>query len=195
MSSIEEHHGCEAPSDAIGIYRTYSLPKEARMSQTDAKARPAIVTDQHLEFLEDAMKLVERVRFGSRGQGSLILLEGSRNWISCYFAHGKEHRESTGTDDLKKAKRFHKQKLDEIGADRQGLRKFLGPVAQRVRIGELLDELEADYRLRKIKSWASFQSHVKPIREHFGLWLAVEITADAIDAYIEERLEAEKSPA
>src|SRR5207249_2338327 len=94
-----------------------------------------------------------------------------------------------------KAKRFHKQKLDEIAADRQGLRTFLGPVAKRVRVGELLDELEADYRLRQVKGWASFQSHVKPIREHFGTWRAAELTAASIDTYIEERLDAEKSAA
>ncbi len=141
------------------------------------------------------MKIIERVRFGARGQGSLILLEGSANWFSCYCVRGKEHRESTGTPDLKLARRHHRRKLDEIAADRQGLKKFLTPVAQRVRICELLTDLEADYRLRKVKSWAQFKSHLKPIREHFGAWRAVEITAEAVDAYIEERLEADKAPA
>jgi hypothetical protein len=52
------------------------------------------------------MKVTERVRYGSRGQGSLIRYEGVANWFSCYCAHGKEVRESTETDDLKAARRF-----------------------------------------------------------------------------------------
>ena len=36
---------------------------------------------------------------------------------------------------------------------------------------------------------------MKPIREHFGTWRASEITADAIDAYIEDRLEGDKAAA
>ena len=140
------------------------------------------------------MKIVERVRFGSRGQGTLVRFAGSVNWFSCYCVRGEEHRESTGTPHLKVARRFHRQKLDEIAADRQGLKKFLAPAAQRVRIVELLDDLAADYRLRKVKSWAQFRSHLKPIREHFGNWRSVDITAEAVDAYIEDRLEAEKAP-
>jgi integrase len=55
--------------------------------------------------------------------------------------------------------------------------------------------LEADYRLRGVKSWAQFQSHLKPIRQHFAEWRVLEVTAEAIDTYIEERLEAEMAAA
>jgi integrase len=64
-----------------------------------------------------------------------------------------------------------------------------------VRVDELLDNLERDYQLRQVRSWASIRAHTKPIREHFGTWRAVDITAEAIDAYIEDRLEAEKAAA
>jgi integrase len=141
------------------------------------------------------MKAVERVPMGRRGQGVLVRFEGSANWVSCYCLRGKEHRESTGTPDLKKAKRFHKQRLDELAGDRQGLKTFLGPVAQRVRVGELLDDLERDYGLRQVKSWASIRAHMKPIAEHFGTWRAVDITAEAVDTYVEDRLEAGKAAA
>jgi integrase len=141
------------------------------------------------------MKALERVRMGGRGQGTLAKFEGSPNWVSCYYVRGTEHRESTGTPDLKLARRFHKQKLDEIAADRQGLKPYLGPAMRRVRVSELLDDLEADARLRQIRSWASFQSHVKPVRAHFGGWCAPDVTAAAVDAYIEDRLEADCAPA
>ena len=141
------------------------------------------------------MKALERVRMGGRGQGTLARFEGSPNWVSCYYVRGTEHRESTGTPDLKLARRFHKQKLDEIAADRQGLKPYLGPAIRRVRVSELLDDLGADARLRQIRSWASFQSHVKPVRAHFGDWCAPDVTAAAVDAYIEDRLEADCAPA
>lgn len=141
------------------------------------------------------MRAVERVRYGARGQGALVRFVGSSNWVSVYCVRGKEHRESTKTSDLKKAKRFHRQKLDEIAADRQGLRRFMAPVAQRVRVDEMLDALEADYRLRRVRSAASTAAHMKPVRERFGDWRAVDLTAEAVDAYVEDRLEAGKAPA
>jgi len=136
------------------------------------------------------MKVVQRVRFGSRGQGTLIKLSGSQNWISCYCVRGKEHRESTGTPDLRLAKRAHRRLLDRVAADRQGLKTFTTPEDRRLRVGDILDWLAADYRLRQ-KDSAQFRSHLKPIREYFGDWRVIDITAEAGDSYIEGRLEAD----
>lgn len=141
------------------------------------------------------MKALERVRMGGRGQGTLARFEGSPNWVFCHYVRGTEHRESTGTPDLKLARRFAKQKLDEVAADRQELKLYLAPAVRRVRVGELLDDLEADGRLRQIRSWASFRSHLKPLRAHFGDWCAPAVTAAAVDAYIEDRLEEDSAPA
>ncbi len=141
------------------------------------------------------MKALERVRLGGRGQGTLARFEGSPNWVFCHYVHGTERRESTGTSDFKLARRVAKQKLDEVAADRQGLKPYLVPATRRVRVDELLDALEADARLRQIRSWASFRSHLKPVRAHFGGWCAPDVTAAAIDAYIEDRLEDDCAPA
>lgn len=140
-------------------------------------------------------RTMKLIGFSPVAAGALIKFSASANWYSRYCVRGKEHVETTGTPDFKKARKFHRQKLDEIAADRQGLKKFIGPAAQRIRVGELLDALKDDYRLRKVKSWAQFQSHLKPIREHFGDWRAVDITAEAVDAYIKERLAAGKAEA
>ncbi|MBA0086444.1 MAG: hypothetical protein HRJ53_15800 [Acidobacteria bacterium Pan2503] len=51
-------------------------------------------------------------------------------------------------------------------------------------MAELLDGLERDYRLRD-KWTVKTASAVKPTREHFGTWRAVEVTSDAIGKYIE----------
>ncbi len=140
------------------------------------------------------MKVVERVRYGGRGQGSLIRYESSDIWYSAYCVRGKEHRESTRTQDIRQARRVHRQLLDKVAADRQGLKKFLSPVERGLRVGEILDWLAADYRLRDKES-AQFKSHLKPIRAHFDDWLVIDLMDESVDAYIEERLEADKAAA
>ena len=64
------------------------------------------------------MRIIERKRFGSRGQGTLVRYKGVDNWYSCYSSHGKEVRQSTGTADFKAAKKFHRGVLDALAADR-----------------------------------------------------------------------------
>lgn len=112
---------------------------------------------------------------------------GSRFWWYAVGRHGEMIRESTKTESKDEARRIRKAKLDEIAADRAGIKKFIPPVAQRVTVGELLDALEADYRLRNLRSLRNLLSHIKPVRAHFGDWRAVAVTPEAIDAYIETR--------
>ena len=53
----------------------------------------------------------------------------------------------------------------------------------------------SDYRLRRVKSFGSVLSHLKPLREHFGDWRAVGINFRAIETYITTRREDDKSNA
>jgi integrase len=140
-------------------------------------------------------KQIECVKVGAHGQGSLRKFEGSPNWVFCYHQGGKEHRDSTKTPDVKKARKIAKQRLDELAADRQGLRKFVPAVAQRATVGELLDNYEADCRLREAKSIVKMVSHAKPVRAGLGAMRATDLTAERIDKYIAERLGAGKSKA
>jgi integrase len=99
-------------------------------------------------------------------------------------------------DDGERAgKRFHRQKLDELAADRQGLKQFTTPQHRQLQFGSLLDDLVSDYRVRRVKSLASVLSHLKPLRDHFGDWRAMDITFRAIETYITTRREDEKSNA
>ena len=141
------------------------------------------------------MRVIERVTVGKRGDGTLIRVEGQANWYSVLCVRGKQHEISTGTQDLKLAKRVHRQKLDELAADRQGLRQFITPQHRQVQFRSLLDDLLSDYRVRRVKSFGSVLSHLKPLREHFGDWRALEITFRAIEAYITARREDQKSNA
>lgn len=54
------------------------------------------------------------------------------------------------------------------------------------KIGDLLDALAADYRLRG-KDTPQFRSHLTSIKNYFGSWRAVDMTAEAIDSYILQR--------
>jgi hypothetical protein len=98
------------------------------------------------------MKIVERVRMGGRGAGSIFKQAGSPNWFSSFSRHGVEHVESCGTSDLKAAKKIHKTRLDKLASERQGHETFLTPSDKKVTVGELLEALETDYRLRQVKS-------------------------------------------
>jgi hypothetical protein len=135
------------------------------------------------------MRVIEKVTVGKRGDGTLIRVEGQPNWFSLICVRGKQHEISTGTPDLKLAKRFHRQKLDELAADRQGLKQFTTPQHRQLLFGSLLDDLVSDYRLRRVKSLASALSHLKPVRDHFGDWRALEITFRATEGYITKRRE------
>lgn len=141
------------------------------------------------------MRVIEKVAVGKRGDGSLIRVEGQANWYSVLCVRGKQHEISTGTPDLKLAKRVHRQKLDELAAERQGLKQFTTPQHRRLQFASLLDDLVSDYRVRRVKSFSSVLSHLKPLREHFGDWRALDITYRAIETYITTRREDAKSNA
>jgi hypothetical protein len=141
------------------------------------------------------VRVIEKVQVGKRGDGTLIRVEGQPNWFSLICVRGKQHEISTGTPDVKVAKRFHRQKLDELAADRQGLKPFTTPQHRQLQLGSLLDDLVSDYRLRRVKSLGSALSHLKPVRDHFGDWRALDINYRAIEAYITKRREDGKANA
>jgi hypothetical protein len=79
--------------------------------------------------------------------------------------------------------------------DRVGARKFVTAAAQRIRVGELLDRLMADYALRGRRATATNAAHLKPIRAAFAHRRAVDVKAQHIAAYMTERLAVGKAPA
>ncbi len=123
-----------------------------------------------------------------RGNGRIFQRKGSAFLWCAYYLRGKEYRESTGKADPKEAEKFLNRRLKEVGADQIGAKTFVGPQQERIRVSELLDSLEADYKLRG-KDSPQFRAHLKHIRDCFGTWRAVEVTAEAVDKYIAERLE------
>jgi len=141
------------------------------------------------------VKAIEKVKVGKLGDGSLIRVEGQANWYSVLCVRGKQYELSTRTSDLKLALRFHRQKLDELAVDRQGLKEFTTPQHRRLQFGTLLDDLVSDYRVRRVKSLGSALSHIKPVRDYFGDWRAREINFRAIETYITKRRDDGKANA
>ncbi len=77
------------------------------------------------------------------------------------------------------------------------IQRFRGPNQERVTVGEILDNLVADYQQRNIKSLRQTigangkGGHLAPIRKHFEHFRAVIITTDRIRQYVALR-QAEK---
>lgn len=130
-----------------------------------------------------------------RGTGRVFQRKGSTLWWISYY-HGKhEVRESSGSTNPKDAEKLLKHRLEEIGADNLGLKTFVGPSGERVLLGELLDALESDLRLRGLRSFSRLLSQVKRIRAEFGDRRVVDVTAELVDQYIESRLRDGARPA
>lgn len=123
-----------------------------------------------------------------RGQGRIFRRKGSSNWWLAYYLRGVEYRESAETTDEEKALRNLKHRLKEVGADQLGIKKFIGPVQQRLTVNQLLEALQVDYKLRG-KNGARFLSNLKPLQEHFGTHRATELSSAEVDKFIEHALQ------
>jgi hypothetical protein len=107
-------------------------------------------------------------------------------WCS-YYLREKEFRESTGETDPVKAAKFLKRRLKEVGADQLGIQKFTTPKVAKTTIHELIEALKADYELRG-KASPQNLSVLKRVDTDFGAYRAVDLTAEKVDKYIEQRL-------
>lgn len=139
------------------------------------------------------MKIIKRIRLGDRGKGSLLKYADSNNWQFSYYQGGREHRVSTKTPKEKDARRFAKRRLDEVSADRQGLKTLVTPTAARVTVSQLLDAYLDDLTLREIKSLYKTTKHMEAVREYFGSMRATSVTAEIVDKYKLAKQKAGKS--
>lgn len=146
-----------------------------------------------------------------RGNGRIFKRPNSTVWWIAYCHRGKENRESaanaikeagrnkrrkmTDEDARKVAEKLLKHRLCEIGADRLGLRAFVGPIQDRLRVADLLDALEADFRVRGLKSLAKTIGHLRIVRAALGDLRAVAVSDETVNSYIERQLGEGRSPA
>ena len=93
------------------------------------------------------------------------------------------------------------KRLRQLANHFDGLQKFEGPHRERLTVGQLLDNLVADFSQRGIKSLRHTigkdgkGGHLKPVRDWFGDMKALNVTTDKVRAYIAARLAEKKSNA
>lgn len=100
-----------------------------------------------------------------------------------YYRSGRYFRESTGTPDRAKAKKFLSKRLAEIATG-----TFNGLEVERITITELADGFLRDYKVNGRRSLADVEArwrlHLQPF---FGGLKAVNVTSDLIARYVDER--------
>ena len=144
-----------------------------------------------------------------RGEGR-IFNRGDIPWIA-YCFRGKERRESAAEavraaeEKLKRklednerravAQKLLEKRLRKVVNDAEGIKAFVGPQQSRVTVGELLDDLKSDLKLRKVRSIEGILSHLKRVRQAFGDRRAIDVETATVDRYIESHLSEEDPPA
>jgi integrase len=128
----------------------------------------------------------------ARGDGQ-IYLRGNTYWM-VYWLRGERFRESCETSDEQQAAKMLRNKMKLIHADQIGARVFQTPKADKLTIHDLLESLKADYTLRGKASGQNL-SHIKRADADFGDMLAVALTPDRVDRYIQDRLADKNKPA
>ena len=123
--------------------------------------------------------------------------QGSDKWYLSYKLDGRLIRESTNCADMAGAQAFLDHRRDELGAARLGLKAFVGPLAERVVVAEILDELSESFKVRNIKSLRKTLAHLKLTRQDFGHLRLKQVTPAYMDSWLRSKLRAKEplSPA
>jgi integrase len=106
-----------------------------------------------------------------------------------YYLRNREFRESTGFADVKRAEKFLKGRLKEVGADQIGAKTFGGPQQERVSVGEIFDELIAEYKRGGRRGTPravspQMRSHLNRVLEFFGAMRAMDVHKCHVNEFI-----------
>ncbi len=123
-----------------------------------------------------------------RGDGSLILR--GRVWYARFYDRGREVRESLRTGDPDVAERRM------VALRRQIARgQYQDPGQRRVRVGELLDDLERHLEARQIASLPKARSTLKAVRTELGARTVAQLDTASIERAQAAWLRAGAQPA
>jgi integrase len=128
----------------------------------------------------------------ARGDGR-IYPRGTTFWCE-YYVRGEKFRESTKTDDEKKAAKFLRDIVKQKHADELGALTFIKPKMRRLTVHGLLEALKTDFEIRGRNSPQNL-SHLRRADKDFGHYLALGLKPEQIDEYKKERLEHGDRPA
>jgi integrase len=136
-----------------------------------------------------------------RGDGRIFRRAGSPFWWCQYYdAKGKQQREVClagrknekleATDANEDAARKYLRKLvDSVKAEKLGAPAFLGLEVRHLSVNDILDKLEANYKLggkRRIPRsiGPEMRSHLKRLRDYFGDFRAVSIDEIKVEGFV-----------
>jgi integrase len=123
-----------------------------------------------------------------------VYLRG-RTWWVAYYYKGKDRCETSRSTDKKDAELLLGKRLGEIGADAAGVRRWLGPQAERVLVTALLEDLMLDYRIRGARGLEAARGRMPPLRDSFYREQVREINTPRLRRYVQERQRAGMAPA
>lgn len=130
-------------------------------------------------------RIVEKIKLPEHGHGSIIRYERVSSWYSKFSHAGREHVESLGTDDKKKALALHREKVKVLGAANLNLVEFQSRAEKRkVTISRLLDDYLTDCEVRKLKGLVQVKSHAATVRALWGEHPAATVTASVVAAQV-----------
>ena len=108
---------------------------------------------------------------------------GSTWWVAFYH-NGRERRESSKSKKKSDALRLLKDRLSALTNG-----TLITGEAQRIRFADLVERLYLDYRRNGRRSLDRAQDAVAHLDKYFGEFRANEITDEAIEDYLDQRLE------
>jgi integrase len=121
-----------------------------------------------------------------RGDGRVYRRPGTRVFWCKYHIRGRPIRESTGATIEKEARKYLRRRMRLVGADLEGIKRFVGPKGEKLTVSELLDSLQKNLEIRH-KFSPQVRSKLKPLRIAFGDYRAWDLTDDLIAEYIRVR--------
>jgi integrase len=122
-----------------------------------------------------------------RGDGR-IFLRGKIFWCA-FFANGQEHRETTKTDDAKKAEKYLRARIKKVHVHEENPdERFLTSKDRKRTVADLMGALKLNYELRNKGSLQNL-SGIKRVKKDFGHIRALNLTAEQIAGYIRDRIE------
>jgi integrase len=138
------------------------------------------------------------------GKGRVYQPAGRKFFMVAYWGPTKDGklgliRESAQTRDRAEAESYLAKKLRDAANWRDGIaRTFETAKQKRVSVGDLLDDLLAEYERREVKSLDSIRFRVREgssLRKAFGAMLTDALTPDRVVAYTDARRREGAAPA
>ncbi len=105
---------------------------------------------------------------------------GSNNWWIRYSYFGKKYRESSHSPSRKVAQALLRQRLGEIGQGR-----LIGPAVERVRVGELLADVETEYRIQNRPSLSTLRAQIAALTPLVGHLRVVDVSTALLRRVVE----------